>query len=153
MQHCTDKVSLRLPTQGDIDKFQSTLISWYEVFGRDFYWRKRNISLYKKIISEVLLQRTRAETVALFFPVFIKRFPSWESLDAPAPSQRARAVITLSFPKTPFLRAICRQFNCKVLLIKVSVSFTKYGISISTYLINFVNPILALKALNMLTLF
>jgi A/G-specific adenine glycosylase len=28
----------------------------------------------------VLLQRTKAETVAKFFPVFIKKYPSWRQL-------------------------------------------------------------------------
>ncbi|MFB0555119.1 MAG: hypothetical protein ACETWQ_17565 [Phycisphaerae bacterium] len=55
---------------------------WYLTDGRKFPWRKRTASKYELIIAEVLLQRTKAETVANFFPTFIKRFPSWKILAA-----------------------------------------------------------------------
>jgi A/G-specific adenine glycosylase len=32
------------------------------------------------VVSEVLLQRTRAEVVASFFPSFVRQFPSWRVL-------------------------------------------------------------------------
>ncbi len=35
---------------------------------------------YQYIIAEVLLQRTKAETVAKFYPNFIIEFPNWKSL-------------------------------------------------------------------------
>lgn len=35
---------------------------------------------YKYVISETLLQRTKAETVAKFYPIFIQKFPNWESI-------------------------------------------------------------------------
>ena len=53
---------------------------WYLTDGRKFPWRKRTVLKYELIIAEVLLQRTKAETVASFFPTFIKRFPSWKIL-------------------------------------------------------------------------
>jgi len=60
--------------------FQTQLALWFELNNRKFPWRKRNCSRYQLIIAEVLLQRTKAETVATFFPTFIKRFPSWKIL-------------------------------------------------------------------------
>lgn len=60
--------------------FQRKILIWYKVFGRKFYWRKKNLSAYKYIIAEILLQRTKAETVAKFYPDFIKRFPDWRSI-------------------------------------------------------------------------
>lgn len=59
---------------------QETLLKWFSSNGRDFPWRKKNINNYKKIIAEVLLQRTRAETVAIYFPRFLSKYPSWESI-------------------------------------------------------------------------
>lgn len=47
--------------------FQYELLSWYAVNGRKFPWRKDDLTSYEYIISEVLLQRTKAETVAFFF--------------------------------------------------------------------------------------
>lgn len=60
--------------------FQDKLICWFEQYGRDFPWRRLRLSNYKKIISEVLLQRTKAEVVSRFYPDFVKDYPSWRSL-------------------------------------------------------------------------
>jgi A/G-specific adenine glycosylase len=35
---------------------------------------------YQLVVAELLLQRTRAEVVAGFFPAFVKNYPSWEAL-------------------------------------------------------------------------
>lgn len=64
----------------DIFWFRKRIFVWFEKEGRHFPWRKKNSSKYQLIIAEVLLQRTKAETVAIFFPKFIKRFPSWKVL-------------------------------------------------------------------------
>jgi A/G-specific adenine glycosylase len=58
------------------------LLRWYESSGRVFPWRKPGISLYKLVLAELLLQRTRAETAATFFDAFTARFPTWRSLAA-----------------------------------------------------------------------
>lgn len=62
--------------------FQTQLGHWFELNNRKFPWRKRNCSRYQLIIAEVLLQRTKAETIATFFPFFIKQYPSWKSLSS-----------------------------------------------------------------------
>jgi A/G-specific adenine glycosylase len=60
--------------------FQHTILEWYHAKGRKFYWRKKRLSNYQLVIAEVLLQRTKAETVAAFYPIFIREFPNWKSL-------------------------------------------------------------------------
>ena len=67
-------------SEHSIHHFRVRMLNWYRQHGRRFPWRKRSASNYKKIIAEVLLQRTRAETVAKFFPTFIARYPSWSQL-------------------------------------------------------------------------
>jgi A/G-specific adenine glycosylase len=64
----------------EISDFQVRIIGWYNNYGRHFPWRNKSISNYQKIIVEVLLQRTRAETVAAFFPAFIQAYPNWIAL-------------------------------------------------------------------------
>jgi A/G-specific adenine glycosylase len=59
---------------------QRNLLKWYKLNGRKFPWRNKTITNYQKVIAEVLLQRTKAETVAKFYPQFIKDFPNWKSL-------------------------------------------------------------------------
>jgi len=60
--------------------FQHQILLWYEEHGRHFPWRNSSASNYELIIAEVLLQRTRAETIANFFPKFVKKYPSWKKL-------------------------------------------------------------------------
>lgn len=66
--------------QEKISFFQQEILKWFEANRRDFPWRSPELSNYGKIISEVFLQRTKAETVANFFPSFIGKYPCWEAL-------------------------------------------------------------------------
>lgn len=59
---------------------QFRLTNWFKENGRNFPWRRKSATNYEKIISEVLLQRTKAETVAKFYPTFIRKYPSWKKL-------------------------------------------------------------------------
>ena len=64
----------------NIHFFQYKLIDWFAENGRQFPWRKKSATNYELIIAEVLLQRTKAETVAKFLPIFLKKYPSWNKL-------------------------------------------------------------------------
>jgi A/G-specific adenine glycosylase len=59
---------------------RGALLRWFDEEGRDFPWRQEGASLYHLILAELLLQRTRAETVAAFFNQFTGRFPSWQAI-------------------------------------------------------------------------
>ena len=65
-----------------IKYFRQRILSWYKHEKRDFPWRSKDCNTYQIIIGEILLQRTRAEVVAKFFPKFINKYSSWESLGA-----------------------------------------------------------------------
>jgi A/G-specific adenine glycosylase len=73
-----------------IKLFQKKILSWYATNRRIFYWRKKRLSNYQYIIAEVLLQRTKAETIAKFYPIFIKHFPNWKSLANADPNDIAQ---------------------------------------------------------------
>ena len=60
--------------------FQNNLLKWYRKNKRKFPWRKSNLSNYKLVIAEVLLQRTKAETINQFYPKFLEKYPSWISI-------------------------------------------------------------------------
>ncbi len=62
--------------------FQKALLKWYKTNDRNFDWRKAGTTEYEKIISEVLLQRTKAQTVSKFFPIFLEAYPTWLHLAA-----------------------------------------------------------------------
>ncbi|TCC97131.1 HhH-GPD family protein [Pedobacter hiemivivus] len=63
-----------------ISFMQSRLLKWFESNQRFFSWRQPNLSNYQIIISEVLLQRTKAETVSKLYDQFITKYPDWDSL-------------------------------------------------------------------------
>ncbi|MEO6539424.1 MAG: hypothetical protein ABIN74_00480 [Ferruginibacter sp.] len=60
--------------------FQEKILVWYSENGRTFFWRKKELTHYQYVIAEVLLQRTKAETIAKFYPDFLKEFPNWKAL-------------------------------------------------------------------------
>ena len=56
------------------------LETWFELEGRSFPWRNKSAANFHKIVCEVLLQRTRAETVSSVYHDFFKTFPSWKKI-------------------------------------------------------------------------
>lgn len=80
-RHGSYQLAARIRRQAHrITCFRILLLRWFGQHARQFPWRHQGASLYAQVVSELLLQRTRAETVATFFPRFIARFPGWEHL-------------------------------------------------------------------------
>jgi len=61
------------------DSFRGQVRIFYDRHGRDFAWRG-NITPYRIVVSEVMLQQTQVERVSSAFPRFIEHFPDFESL-------------------------------------------------------------------------
>lgn len=57
------------------------LLAWYDANARDLPWR-RDRDPYRVLVSEIMLQQTRAEVVERRFPEFLQRFPDLDSLAA-----------------------------------------------------------------------
>jgi len=94
----------------DVLFFRKKILSWWRIGGRSFPWRNKGLSNYKKVIAEILLQRTRAESVARFWKTFVCHYPNWKSLSS---SSRARIAhlllpIGLSNEKAPRMKALAR---------------------------------------------
>lgn len=62
--------------------FRNKLLAWFQCNGRAFPWREPSATQYLLLVVEVLLQRTRAETIRDFLPSFLRRFPGWASIAA-----------------------------------------------------------------------
>jgi A/G-specific adenine glycosylase len=71
---------MKIVLESEIKFFQNVLIGWFFENGRKFPWRKKSASNYEIIISEVFLQRTKAETVSKFLPQFFDKYPNWKYL-------------------------------------------------------------------------
>jgi A/G-specific adenine glycosylase len=67
-------------SKSKIEIFQQKIICWFEIYGRNFDWRQSSISDYQIIVSEILLQRTKAETVSKFYNKFLLNFPDWHAI-------------------------------------------------------------------------
>lgn len=66
--------------------FVETIWKYYKTSRRDMTWRN-NITPYRIVISEIMLQQTQAERVEKKFSAFINRFPSFEKLSTAPLSQ------------------------------------------------------------------
>jgi A/G-specific adenine glycosylase len=82
----------KLPTASRITSFQKRVGLWAATNLRAFPWRAREATSFQAIVSEVLLQRTQAQVVANFLPVFLTSFPSWRAL-ATAPEEEIQEKI------------------------------------------------------------
>lgn len=57
------------------DKFQNDLLQWYELNHRQLPWRQ-NKDPYHILVSEIMLQQTRVDTVIPYYERFMKWFPT-----------------------------------------------------------------------------
>lgn len=81
-----------VPTPAECRRVARALLLWYSANRRRFPWRRKDATLYLHIVSEVLLQRTRAETVAAFLPVFLAEFPSWQRISRSSETELGQAL-------------------------------------------------------------
>lgn len=84
-----------LPPRYDVEIFVELLLDWYAHNGRKYLWREKSSTLFQKVIAEILLQRTRADTVASYLPDFLRQFPSWNELSAKNEEELHRALYPL----------------------------------------------------------
>lgn len=55
------------------------VLTWWRKNKKDYPWRQTH-NPYKVLVSEMLLQQTRAETVIYYYNQFIQQFPNWQAL-------------------------------------------------------------------------
>ncbi|MBK6780899.1 MAG: hypothetical protein IPG75_15270 [Gemmatimonadetes bacterium] len=63
-----------------IQRFRREVLRWYARCGRRYPWRTPSAGLYARVVSEVLLQRTQADSVARYYRRFTRTYPSWSRL-------------------------------------------------------------------------
>ena len=57
------------------------LLEWYDIHKRSLPWRD-DVSPYRSLVSEVMLQQTRVDTVKPYFAKFMNSFPTVDALAA-----------------------------------------------------------------------
>lgn len=80
------------PDSPSLAGFQAALISWFESGGKSYPWRE-TIDPYAILVSELMLQQTRIETVLGkgYYRRWLERFPDWEALAAAEESDLLKA--------------------------------------------------------------
>lgn len=63
----------------EINQFQNLIYDFYKINERDFIWRK-DISPYKVVVSEIMLQQTQTSRVIEKFKNWLETFPNFQTL-------------------------------------------------------------------------
>ncbi|MFN8625889.1 MAG: A/G-specific adenine glycosylase [Candidatus Binatia bacterium] len=67
------------PDAARVRQFRRRLLRWYTCHGRDLPWR-RTRDPYRILVSEVMLQQTQVDRVIGYYPRFLQRYPTIDSL-------------------------------------------------------------------------
>lgn len=92
-----------------------SLLSWWEEHAHSYPWRRRR-DPYAILVSEFMLQQTRAQTVIYPYVRFVEKFPNFEALAAAREDQILKACENMGY---------YRRFQALSSLAKVVVE--KYG--------------------------
>ena len=63
----------------DLRRFRARLLAWFDAHARVLPWRA-GVSPYATLVSEVMLQQTRVETVIPYYERWLERFPDLHAL-------------------------------------------------------------------------
>lgn len=93
--------------------FSSRLLAWYKQHGRDLPWRKTR-DPYRILVSEIMLHQTQVNRVLIFYPRWLKQFPSWKSLACASNADVIRTWSGLGYNRRALmLRDIAKQVTTK----------------------------------------
>lgn len=67
------------PAPEDVPELRAALLAHYDRTARDLPWR-RDRDPYRVLVSEIMLQQTRVETVVGYYEPWLERFPTVEAL-------------------------------------------------------------------------
>jgi A/G-specific adenine glycosylase len=73
-----------IPSVSEATRFRRRLLAWFRRYGRDLPWR-RTRDPYRVLVSEFTLQQTQVARVEEFYPRFLARFPTLDTLAAARP--------------------------------------------------------------------
>lgn len=71
--------SLSGPSPNQLGDFQRSILQYYDRFRRDLPWRGET-DPYRILVSEIMLQQTRVETVLRYYESWLKQFPNLGTL-------------------------------------------------------------------------
>jgi A/G-specific adenine glycosylase len=87
-----------LLTLENVGNFRSSLIRWWEKDGRNYPWRETSNSFHI-LISEMMLQRTRADQVVPVYKSFIEKYPDPFVINESSENDIADSLFSLGLPQ------------------------------------------------------
>ncbi|MBY0353043.1 hypothetical protein K2W90_01610 [Candidatus Babeliales bacterium] len=78
-QECIDLFNAQGMSTQTIRAFQEVIYNYYHQAGRTFAWRQE-VTPYRVVVSEIMLQQTQTYRVAPKFDAFVERFPTFNEL-------------------------------------------------------------------------
>lgn len=105
-------------SKGKNNRFVQLLLKWGEKNRRSFPWRKDKTP-YKVLLAEILLQRTPASRVETFFPKFIKKFPSPQTIITTDVDSIKQFFQPMGLKKrvewlVSLMKKVCDIYNCEI---------------------------------------
>jgi A/G-specific adenine glycosylase len=79
--------------------FTVILTDWFKKNARTFFWRKVQLTPFQSLVVELLLQKTRAETVEKFVREFLKQYPDPQAVVGTKTSELERRLQPLGLSK------------------------------------------------------
>lgn len=104
---------MRRPTSAELKRIRARLLAWFAGNGRIFLWRHIEANAYVQILSELLLQRTRAETVSSRLGDVLALAPNWEALAGVNPESLGQTLAPLGLwrRRAASLRALALELK------------------------------------------
>lgn len=68
-----------IPSSESINYFRKKIIKWFKTNGRSYPWRETD-DVFKVLIAEMMLRRTKADQVKPVYEEFFKKFPNIEAV-------------------------------------------------------------------------
>lgn len=93
--------------------FRRRLRTWFNTNHRNFLWRESERTPYEIMIAEIMLRRTKADTVAKYYPAFLQKYPDFAHL-AKANIRSLQKLIKplgLRRQKTPVFLAVAKAVS------------------------------------------
>lgn len=93
--------------------FRGRLRTWFKKNYRNFPWREPDRTPYEIMIAEIMLRRTKADTVAKYYPEFLKKYPDFAHLAKANPRSLQKLIKPLGLwrQKAPVFLAVAKAVS------------------------------------------
>jgi A/G-specific adenine glycosylase len=82
----------------NVDEFRRSLVDWWHENGREFPWRNTN-NVFYILISEIMLQRTKADQVVSVFNDFISKYSTPDDVVNASKEDISQTLFSLGLPQ------------------------------------------------------